>query len=212
MTIRAEAWNVLVIGAWNTAILTPNGISSRLLQLPAGVPVEVQVAIDRPAPIRVIHDNIVIVPAAHALEVAPRIMNPVTLQQAADIAKRALFALPETPVTAAGINIRYHCNELPDPLMEKLRTPIDDFISDVGHSIIGRSTQLSLRHEDGALNLEITQDATGGGLLAFNFELVSSQVEPLSRWLSTARSFYETSSQIMSSLDLSVEHLGGPSD
>ncbi len=39
-------WNVVIIGSWNPAILTPQGITTRLLQLEAGTPVEVQVSLD----------------------------------------------------------------------------------------------------------------------------------------------------------------------
>ena len=57
-------WNVVVAAAWNLAILTPDGIRKRLLELDASTPIQVEVALDTPQSFRVIHDGMIIVPSS----------------------------------------------------------------------------------------------------------------------------------------------------
>ncbi|MET0110029.1 MAG: hypothetical protein ABW084_14095 [Candidatus Thiodiazotropha sp.] len=65
-------WNIVVVGAWNVAILTPEGIARRLFNLEPGTPIEVQVAMDVGAPIRVRHDNIIVQPSPTSLVITPQ--------------------------------------------------------------------------------------------------------------------------------------------
>ncbi len=53
-------WDVVVVGFWNPAILTPAGIWKRLFELEQGTPVELEVPIDGLAPYRVSHEEITV--------------------------------------------------------------------------------------------------------------------------------------------------------
>src|SRR6266404_107175 len=147
------AWNVLIIGAWNAAILTPNGIKKRLFELPEATPVEVEVSLDQPAPHRVIYDGIVVTPLAHALEVSPRRFEFPLLKRATEIARKALQALPETPTSAVGVNIRYNFGTLPDELIDMVKAPIDQTLSDADFAIKGGVTKRALTFDSGVINV-----------------------------------------------------------
>src|SRR6516165_8300462 len=53
-------WNVVVMGRWNRAILTPQGIATRLFQLPLNTSIGVEVPMDGIGPYRVSHDRLVV--------------------------------------------------------------------------------------------------------------------------------------------------------
>lgn len=127
-------WNVVVVGAWNVAILTPGGVAKRLFRLPPGTPVEVQVPLDAPhAPMQVKRGGMVVAvaPSGMQLTVGPEQSAFSGLQEAAEIAARAIEDLPETPVRAAGVNIRYRFDSIPDQLQSAIGAPIDNLLQ--GH-------------------------------------------------------------------------------
>ena len=53
MPLEPYDWNVVVLGHWNPAILTPQGISERLFQLPTETEIGIEVPMDAIGPFRV---------------------------------------------------------------------------------------------------------------------------------------------------------------
>jgi len=198
-------WNVVVMGAWNVAILTPDGIRKRLYQLPEGTPVEVQIAIDRPLPPRVRHEGLMVVPAADALDISTVQADRPSLLRAAELAKKTLQMLPETPLSAVGLNIRYQFTALPDELITLVKAPIDDLLSDAGFSIGGRMTRRSLVVTPGVLNLEVTQGKMAEGNITLNFHRDSSDPIELVSWLSRANEFLEQSENFLALVKANVK-------
>ncbi len=199
------AWNVLIIGAWNAAILTPNGIKKRLFELPEATPVEVEVSLDQPAPHRVIYDGIVVTPLAHALEVSPRRFEFPLLKRATEIARKALQALPETPTSAVGVNIRYNFGTLPDELIDMVKAPIDQTLSDADFAIKGGVTKRALTFDSGVINVEVSQGQAGDGSLTMNFHRDSTVSSDLQAWLSRVDEFVEQSRRILRAIKTTVQ-------
>jgi hypothetical protein len=193
-------WNAVVIGAWNPAILTPEGIARRLFDLPPGTPVELQVPLDRQAPMRVMYGDVMVTPASHTLIVAPTRMLPEVLQAATAAAGRAIERLPETPVTAAGVNVRYRFQELPDRILEDLAGPIDDRLSDSGHTIAAKLLRRSLVWEGGLLNVEVQENSDGSGQVQFNFHLNSQAGEALREWLGRSPAMVAAAREILTTI------------
>jgi hypothetical protein len=106
MPLDPGDWNVVVLGRWNRAILTPQGIATRLLQLPPETEIGIAVPMDALGPYRVSHGDLVIMVSSAQLIVEATENNFPSLQRAMRIAQRAMHSLPETPVSAAGFNIR----------------------------------------------------------------------------------------------------------
>ncbi len=117
MAGKAADWNVVVVGSWNLAILTPAGITQRLFGLKDGETTIVELPLEAPGPYRVSHNGVTVVPSPGRLEVVPRESTNEGLVAAAEIAARAVSALPETLFQAAGVNIRFRFDSVPDVLV-----------------------------------------------------------------------------------------------
>lgn len=102
---KATDWNVVVVGSWNRAILTPGCVKEHLLQLPKNSVVEVQVPVDVPAPPRVKHGGITVTVLGAQLVIDADPPTYEGIKSACQAAARAIRYLDKTPVTAAGINI-----------------------------------------------------------------------------------------------------------
>jgi hypothetical protein len=69
MPAEPFSWNAVVVGAWNTAILSPDGVRRRIFNLPDGTPIDLEIAIDRHGHFRIGHDGLVVIPTGSRLEV-----------------------------------------------------------------------------------------------------------------------------------------------
>lgn len=205
MPAQPNNWNIIISGAWNLAILTPNGISKRLFDLPTGTPLEVQVAIDQPGPYRVVHDGVTVAPSPQQLELSVQTNDLASLEKASQIGRKALNVLPETPVAAAGINIRYFLNDFSDKLLDLLKTPIDDVYSDENFTISNSITQRSLELNPGVINIEINQGRDGSGVVLMNFHCASSLPNELDQWLSRTGEFLGVAQKLLDALDITVQ-------
>jgi hypothetical protein len=197
MLIEAVDWGVVVVGAWNRAILTPDGIRKRLFDLPEGSTVDIEVAIDRPGSFRVRHNGVIVEPTPMALAISGETNDQKSLEASCQVATKALTALPETPVSAAGVNYRYRISDLSDAIIEKLECQLDDVLSDGANEIAGRSSKRSIKVKNGLLNLEIVQDEGSGDMVMFNYHLDSTDVSVLKDWLSKTQEFETATNNLL---------------
>ena len=181
MISEAYDWNVIIVGYWNRAILTPAGIAQRLLGLEPSTPLVVEVAMNGIGPTRVKHDNLVIVPEARKLIITAEIATLDNFDRARNNGIKAIENLPETPLSAAGFNIRMKIDETPDQLLSALKTNIDDRLSDAGLIIEERSLTRTVRVGDGKLNLTIYSEKELR--VELNFHRQSTVNEELIAWL-----------------------------
>ncbi|MCG7931484.1 MAG: hypothetical protein N0E44_15715 [Candidatus Thiodiazotropha lotti] len=202
MVIKPENWNVLVLGAWNPAILTPDGIRKLLYKLPEGTPVDVEVVIDRIGPQRVRHDGLIVSASSRSLDVGTEHANPETIEKAANLAINGLTALPETPLSAVGVNFRFRMNELPDNILELIKAPLDDVLSDAGQELLQRKVFRTISFPPGALNLDLADTDSGEGFAVFNFHMDSRDHDVLVEWLGRTQEFHQRVLEILHSLNL----------
>jgi len=101
----------------------------RLFELPPETPVEIEVAIDRPAPFRVKHKGLIVTVASNSLVIETELATPTELARAAGLAQRALQTLPETPVVAVGLNLMYVISEKTAPVASMLESSLDDVVA-----------------------------------------------------------------------------------
>jgi len=189
MAGEPSVWNVVVNGAWNTAILSPDGVRKRLFQLADGTPIELQVAIDRPGHFRISHDGLAVIPTSSRLEVAVANGNRADLRRAAAICQQAIAELPETPVTAAGVNVRFNFDDLPDDVLARVRAPLDDGLAHTGCEIVNATISRAVTFHDGVVNLTVSHSPEGNGTLRFNFRRDSKDPRELSTWVGQADEF-----------------------
>jgi hypothetical protein len=186
MSLTPIEWNVVVVGAWNRAILTPSGIATRLFGLESGVPVDVYVAIDTVMPHQVKHDGITVIASRDKLIVQPEQCSFDKLQQAMQIASRAIEKLPETPVSAAGINVKYDLKESFVALQHLVHHDLcDEQLSSCGYEIIGRALVRSLKFGDGQINFSASEETEKRSTIQFNFHRGSDKGGDLKLWLAT---------------------------
>lgn len=176
-------WNIVIVGAWNVAILTPSGVASRLFGLPPGTPIEILVDVEGRAPIRVKHDGITIEPSQTSLVITPQVSNPELLEKSVGIAKRALEILPETPFSAIGLNFRFKFDVIPDSLIEAGVSIIDNKLSDKDYQIHDKILKRQIAWNDGFLNLDIHERKDSSALILFNYHQNSISPAKLSEWL-----------------------------
>jgi hypothetical protein len=181
MSLVGFDWNVVVIGFWNPAILTPGGIGRRLFGLEKGTPIAVEVPVDGLAPYRVTHEEITVTAEPGRLTVYAKSPNYAILDRARSVAIRAIEDLPETPVTAAGFNIRVKVESLPEALIPAITPRLDALLSDADFSIETRLLSRALKHGDGLLNMSLEQKESLTVLL--NFDQRSTKGIDLVSWL-----------------------------
>lgn len=183
MSFQPYNWNVIVAGAWNRAILTPDWIGRYLFQAP-GTPLAVEVPLNVPGPWRVRHDALAVLSGQGILEVVAETHSYQVLDQARNCAKHAMGELPRTPLAAAGFNIRYKSNELPPDFAPILACSLDDIISRNTMVISKRSSYRSLVYKEGLLNLRLDVGTDGTTSIEFNFHKDSTTQVELESWLS----------------------------
>lgn len=185
MRVEPFDWNVVAVGYWNRAILTPKGIITRLFELDEATPIMVEVPMDGLEPHRVRHDGIIVVAHHGRLTLTTETPTLANLERAKQIAIKAMNKLPETPVTAAGFNIRLKLDDPPELLLKATDAIIDKSLSDAGFAIKNWITRRSLEHGKGLLNLDIQQSDTAETLIEFNFHRQSTDISALREWLET---------------------------
>ena len=184
MDMEPAIWNVVCAGRWNTAIFTPEWIRRRLFELESQAMVQVSFSLNEALPHRVTLQDVTVVVTPANLILEPRQPNYVQLDAARKVAALALSALPETPVSAAGYNIRYHVDSLSPDVVQSLTPRVDEKLSDANYTIGDRVLKRSLVLSEGVLNLAITLKGEGPAELEFNFHCGSSDRDVLVAWLS----------------------------
>lgn len=181
--MQPAEWNVVVTGHWNLAILTPGRVGRKVFGLPEQTPIEVLVQLDNPSPYQVRHNKVIAVPGSNQLILQTMEHTSECLQYAIDCSKRAVEALPETPLSACGINFRYQSEACPTNLAALISCESETIVSDLGRRIVGRRRGESLEYGDGRLNVIIDVATEGATEITFNFERAGPMVH-IAEWLS----------------------------
>ncbi|CAM5423683.1 hypothetical protein [Thauera mechernichensis] len=205
MAIEPLDWSVVVVGNWNVAILTPDGIRRRLFALPDGSPIDVEVAVDRPGRFRVKHAQVIVDPSPTSLVTIGTANEIDALQAAASVSRKALSVLSETPVSAAGVNFNFKVDEFSDDIIEMLGSELDNLIADNNFVIVGRRVVRAIKCKNGILNVTLFNDDFQSRGIQFNFHLDSQDPKLLSEWLDNVAEFHEIQSTLLTGLGFNIE-------
>lgn len=196
-------WDIVVVGFWNLAILSPAGIKSRLFELNDEDPVQVQVPMDGIERPRVIVDDIMVIAESSHLIVRPMQPTYASLEIARSVAARAIDNLPETPLHAAGFNLRWKSQPLAPTAFALFETPADDRLASDCHEIVRRGFNRQIRRGNGVINLSVEYDTDGEVRTMLNFHLDSRDRDQLTEWLRTdAEELRETCVSLVGALAL----------
>lgn len=186
MPLEPYDWNVVVLGHWNRAILTPIGIAERLFQLPSETEIGIEVPMDAIGPFRVSHGDLTVMVAGGRLMVEARENNFQSLERAMRVAHRAMERLPETPVRAVGFNVRAQGSgeegEL-GSLIEATQLRWDDRFEQTGFPLTRRDVTWVTDWPPGKLSVNLIREDHDRVLrVNLNFERVGTRLE-LMDWL-----------------------------
>jgi len=181
MNIEAFDWNVIVVGFWNRAILTPAGIGRRLLGLDEGTPIRVEIPMDIMSVPRVKHDDLTVYVDQQKLVISADKPTYADLDRARTIAVKGIKELPETPLIATGFNFRIKISEPPNDLLDMTEFKIDNFLSDAAFEIKERQLARSVVWKEGVINLSIIQSENI--VVQMNFDRKSPKQSELITWL-----------------------------
>ena len=205
--MRPFDWNVVIVGAWNQAIFTPQWVARTLFELAPEVAVEVKVAVDRPGPMMISHDGVSVVPGGDRLVLRSNANTSAEILRAAAVAARTLEVLAVTPVIAGGVNIRFQADRIPEVVQPFLRSDIDGRLADSGRpGAHGRMLRRALAWHAGRLNLDLVEGIDLSAVLLFNFERVSEQRGDLQDW------FQHVDAMLAETRDILTEVLQLPMD
>jgi len=212
--LQPSEWSVVVVGSWNLAILTPNGVATRIFKVEPNTPLEVFVPIDGMAPyqIKSPDGDLVAMCDGDRLSIKAMTMTYETLAKAMAAAVNALEWLPETPYRAAGFNVNYKSDEQLDELTPALESRIDVPLAKADFTISGRATHRSLKFGEGTLKLSIGSDVGGGCDVRCNFHRGTNAREELVEWLQTPiKKVSDAVQRLFERLGIQVQE-GGNSD
>lgn len=189
--MEPSGWNVVVLGAWNRAILTPAWIAEIVLDLPKGSPIEVLVPLDAlVTSFQVRHSGLIVIPNHDQLLVQVEKGSVESLGKAMAAMRRAIDALPRTPLQACGINIRYVSPEPGDSLVDRTRSKTEELLSERGYEVRVRRRGETMTFKEGTLSFIADIPTTGETTLTFNFERQSATPDDTLCWLSRPASEY----------------------
>ena len=117
------------------------------------------------------------------LVVAPVEATVGGLCEAVKVASRAIEVLPETPMSASGVNFRYRFDAIPDELLKAVGSSLDDRLAEADLRIVGRLLKRSVTWKQGVLNVEVHEAEDASGLLLLNFHRPSMDGKALVEWL-----------------------------
>ena len=184
MLFEPSNWNVIVVGRWNRAILTPNGIVTRLFVYPEKTEVSIEVPLDAIGPFKVHCDDLIVAAGTNALVIEMEKNDVDSLKLAKNIAVRAIEKLPETPITAAGFNIRYTLpqgDRLISCIEHVIASPLDDQLAESSQDIRARESTRRIGWRRGTIGIETAiQNDTAD--LAFNFDCRDDRADMID-WL-----------------------------
>ncbi len=200
-------WDVVIVGFWNRAILTPNGIAKRLFKLPEGSGIEVFVPVNSLEPSQVKHNGIFVRVEKRQLIIGTDKPSYEELIKVMKTGCNALQDLPETPVFAAGFNVRFKIDDYPE-FEEITQSSIDTQISDAGYEIVSRGLTRKIRRQGGILNLRVRKDEKDEIITELNFHRDSNNITDLINWLSISEiELRNEVTQILGTVSLRFEEI-----
>jgi len=193
MPLAPIDWNVIVAGWWNRAILTPLGIVTRVFGQPAGTQIALLVPANLVAPVQVGLGGLKVMVDRTSLTIALDINDYRSLEGAMERAARAIQELPETPLIAAGFNIRYQ-GAASDPglarLLESVGNSWDARLATAGLQMDRREISKVVQWNAGKILINAVHEQTGAAKVNINFECSADgnrtqqqNVEAMLAWL-----------------------------
>lgn len=168
MKIVASGWNVVVVGAWNIAILNPEWLGKFLFK-DSKVQVQIPLGGQVISLMRVTSAGVRVTVAPDRVIFSPVTIDDGSLKKVEQCAVDLLNQLPHTPLGGIGINFEFAETDLPEALIEHFSDPDLEKIARLGFVSEGLSQTRHLMFDEGQ-SVNLKTKLTGSRLtLDFNF-------------------------------------------
>lgn len=185
MNFKPHNWNVIILGFWNKAILTPNFVAKNIFKTKDGTPFQVEIPVDLLLPPRIKYNDFVCSVDNKQIVVETNNCTTDKIIEALKFAKNAIEELPVTPVLAAGFNIRYEIEAFNPNLLKLIfGSDIDSAFSKLGYEVINRNVIRTVKFKDGIINTYFNYINNDKFEFQINFEKESKNPDDLKAWLS----------------------------
>ncbi|MEO8019719.1 MAG: hypothetical protein ABI769_18060 [Pseudomonadota bacterium] len=104
---KLDATNVVVLGAWNPAILQPQWVAKQVFGIEGDLAVQWEVSFVANAPPRFTLGDVRFMPAYDRLTLVPQGLDAAQLATCENALRTILTSLPHTPISAFGINYSF---------------------------------------------------------------------------------------------------------
>ena len=105
------------------------------------------------------------------------------LHEAMGVARKALESLPETPISAVGINIRYKLDALPAKTVDRLRCDLDSELAALDYVRVENTISKNVEFNAGVISLILSWDNSGHATLVVNFNRTTQEHSEAIEWL-----------------------------
>lgn len=184
MKAIVENWSLVLLGAWNTAIVTPDwltkhaGLSGQVqIEFPVGNPL---------LPIRyTLPQGIRLVALQDRLILAPQTVTDEDLAAVEGLARKVLEILTHTPVTAIGVNFEFAEDNPPEDLKSLFKVADSSRLAAADFVVEGSEIRRRLRQgADVALNLALRQVGAPLTTVMLNFHRDVDSAQTAAAYLS----------------------------
>ena len=198
-----EERTLVIAGAWNPAILSPNWVAKEILRLPVdnNFQVGMQLSVNDPSqPVGFQFEGIAYVPALNMLMF--RLLPGFDVGKSIGAAARILELLPHTPVSGVGFNLAYEIENCSEGLLKTFSagSAVPNYLDDNQAELVkqgwgatvstkNRLINMTCKHEGGKVrigfnvHIEVgSADAASTALLKPGlFEEISNDVDAITR-------------------------------
>lgn len=207
MGLKPVNWSVVVVGRWNRAILTPKGIAKHIFHHTTGEELGVLIPLDAVSPfvVRDLNEDVLVSTDESRLFIQVENTSYECLQKAMSYGYEAMKSLPDTPVSAAGFNVNYQCDDLPPELAKLIVADVDKSLPKSDLNITTKTVARSFEFRSGHLRLTLTVEGDTFQLLG-NFHRSSTIADDLKGWLQTPiNEVQKAMDNLLNVLELSIE-------
>ena len=163
----AERHNVVVLGAWNRRLFTPQWIAQ---EFASGGEVMLELAVNNPAiPVRLSYDGLRLQVASDRIIVSGGQSDDGTLGRVQEFAAGILDRLSHTPVSAAGINFEWRDSDPGESIVNLFDLPDGLRLADAGVGVKTTTINRVTDWEDRTLNIELNLGTDGAFQIGLNF-------------------------------------------
>ena len=150
--------------------------------------------------------------ASDRLVIEPVELTFENLDRAKSIAAKATRALPETPLLAAGVNVKFRTTESIDALQRMTAHGSDNRLSDADFKILSRLHRRTVAWGGGQINIHVDSLPDEGYTILLNFEVKTKNADSLQSWLETPIADFKAATEKLLTEYIGVEMEGAVDD